>query len=127
MLLASLAALAGMATARAATTFTEKETWVNNGNRRIYGITATPVGHAGRRPVAIIAHGFNGSHSSGRAYFATLCAMGYKCYAFDFPCGSARSRSDANTMNMSVADEAPTSVPSWPTCARCPMSTPPAS
>ena len=36
MLLASLAALAGMATARAATTFTEKETWVNNGNRRIY-------------------------------------------------------------------------------------------
>lgn len=106
MLLASLAALAGMATARAATTFTEKETWVNNGNRRIYGITATPEGHAGRRPVAIIAHGFNGNHSSGRAYFATLCAMGYKCYAFDFPCGSARNRSDANTMNMSVADEA---------------------
>lgn len=106
MLLASLAALACMATARAATTFTEKETWVNNGNRRIYGITATPEGHAGRRPVAIIAHGFNGNHSSGRAYFATLCAMGYKCYAFDFPCGSDRSRSDANTMNMSVADEA---------------------
>jgi len=31
--------------------------------------------------------------------------LGYRCYSFDFPCGSVRSRSDNNTLNMSILDE----------------------
>ena len=79
--------------------------WIENGNRRIYGIISKPPYMGKKQPVAIIAHGFNGSHAYGRTYFQTLNELGYQCYAFDFPCGSLGSRSDANTMNMSVLDE----------------------
>ena len=85
---------------------TERELWIGDGPRRIYGIMATPKDAGARTPVAIIAHGFNGTHSFGRTYFSTLCRLGWSCYAFDFPCGSVKSRSDSNTMNMSMGDEA---------------------
>ena len=82
-----------------------EEIWIEHGGRRIYGLLASPGETDGRLPVAIIAHGFNGSHHSGRNYFDTLCALGYRCYAFDFPCGAAHSRSGGDTMDMSVWDE----------------------
>ena len=55
--------------------------------------------------VAIISHGFNGSHNSGRNYFKTLNDLGYAVYTFDFPCGSVNSLTDNDTMNMSITDE----------------------
>lgn len=81
-----------------------KEVWIENGDRKIYGIeseahTDTPKG------VAIISHGFNGTHHFGRDYFETLNKLGYTVYTFDFPCGGIHSRSDNNTMEMSVIDE----------------------
>lgn len=79
--------------------------WIENGSRHIYGIISKPRYTGYRQPVAIIAHGFNGTHAYGRSYFKTLNDLGYQCYAFDFPCGSIFSSSDANTMNMSVLDE----------------------
>ena len=79
--------------------------WVENGDRHVYGILSKPPYTGKRQPVAIIAHGFNGSHHYGRTYFKTLNDLGYQCYAFDFPCGSLSSRSNPNTMNMSVIDE----------------------
>ncbi|MGI6219196.1 MAG: alpha/beta hydrolase [Bacteroidaceae bacterium] len=107
-LLMALACLAGAFSAGqaawAADPVTE-ELWIENGNRRIYGVQASPAESEGRLPVVVIAHGFNGSHEFGCNYFDTLCALGYRCYAFDFPCGALHSRSDANTMNMSVRDE----------------------
>lgn len=99
-------ALAAIAPAAQARGFKTEELWIGDGQRRIYGIMASPEGASGRLPVAIVAHGFGGTHHFARAYFDTLCAMGYRCYAFDFPCGSPKSRSDSNTMNMSVRDEA---------------------
>lgn len=105
-LLLCMAVAAWLTPANAGGGLTEKEVWITNGQRRIYGIEAAAGNGPERRPVAIFAHGFNGNHASGRAYFDTLCAMGYRCYAFDFPCGSTQSRSDGNTMNMSVRDEA---------------------
>ena len=85
------------------------ELWIENGSRRIYGELftpdATPAMPDTLRPVAIIAHGFNGSFEYGRNYYPTLGHLGYQCYTFDFPCGSVRSRSDKNTLNMSVLDE----------------------
>lgn len=80
--------------------------WIKNGERNIYGIISKPRQTGKRQPVAIISHGFNGTHHYGRNYFETLNNLGYQVYAYDFPCGSIHSRSDNNTMNMSALDEA---------------------
>lgn len=55
--------------------------------------------------IAIISHGFNGTHYFGKDYFDTLNALGYDVYTFDYPCGSTQSKSDSNTTNMSIIDE----------------------
>ena len=83
----------------------EQELWIANGERRIYGVLSRPAAGTPLRGVAIVAHGFNGSHAFGRNYFRTLNELGYACYTFDFPGGSLRSRSGNNTMQMSVLDQ----------------------
>ena len=82
-----------------------KSLWIQNGDRHIFGVISKPFQTGKRQPVAIIAHGFNANHYSGYAYFEMLNTMGYQVYTFDFPCGSVYSRSDNNTMNMSIHDE----------------------
>ena len=74
--------------------------------RKIYGITSSDYQeHDGKHGVAIVSHGFNGTHHFGRDYFQTLADLGYMTYTFDYPCGSVNSRSDNNTMNMSILDQ----------------------
>ena len=87
------------------TTANTQELWIDNGNRHIYGELYTPEKPKKNAPIAIIAHGFNGSFHYGRNYFDLMGRLGYHCYTFDFPCGSVRSRSDNNTLNMSILDE----------------------
>lgn len=82
-----------------------KSLWIKNGDRNIFGIISKPRYSGKKQPVAIIAHGFNGTHAYSCNYFETLNKMGYQCYAFDFPCGSVNSRSDNDTRNMSILDE----------------------
>lgn len=77
--------------------------WISNGSRQIYGELFTPAGAV--KGVAIVAHGFNGTHEFSRNYFDVVGKKGYQCYAFDFPCGSVNSLSDNNTLNMSILDE----------------------
>lgn len=86
-------------------TTTKDTLWIDNGSRHIFGIVSKPQYQGRKQPVAIISHGFNGSHDFGQSYFKPLNDMGYQVYVFDFPCGSTRSLSDNNTMNMSVLDE----------------------
>lgn len=76
-----------------------------NADKSIYGIISEPTDGAKKHGVAIISHGFNGTHHFGRDYFKTLNELGYAVYSFDFPCGSVNSQSDNNTMNMSISDE----------------------
>lgn len=83
---------------------TVRELWINNGKRKIYGLLSEPKSGI-NKGVAIISHGFNGTHHFGRDYFKTLNKLGYIVYTFDFPCGSINSKSDKNTMNMSIIDE----------------------
>ncbi|THG53868.1 S9 family peptidase [Muribaculum caecicola] len=78
--------------------------WISNGNRKIYGIMSTPK-NSGQNGVAIISHGFNGTHHFGKDYFETLNNLNYTVYAFDFPSGSLRSQSNNNTADMSIIDE----------------------
>lgn len=82
-----------------------EEVWIRNGDRNIYGVLSRPAGRTGKQPVLIVSHGFNGSHEFGKNYFETLNELGYQCYAFDFGCGSLGSRTDNNTMEMSIIDE----------------------
>ena len=79
--------------------------WIENGDRQIYGVLNRPLGREGRLPIAIVSHGFNGTHHFAQDYFGPLAELGWMTYAFDFPCGSVNSRSDSNTMNMSILDE----------------------
>lgn len=74
-------------------------------DKSIYGIISEPSSATKKHGIAIISHGFNGTHHFGRDYFKTLNDLGYAVYTFDFPCGSVNSQSDNNTMNMSVTDE----------------------
>lgn len=79
---------------------------ISHDGRHIYGILTRSANAKGKRqPLAIIAHGFNATHDVGNAYYRTLCDMGYQCFAFDFPYGSLNSKSDNNTMRMSVLTE----------------------
>ena len=87
---------------------------IMNGDRQIYGELFTPHStsntqypspNTSKKPIAIIAHGFNGTYHYGRNYFDVMQKLGYQCYVFDFPCGSVNSRSDNNTLNMSILDE----------------------
>lgn len=84
---------------------TTSDLWIQNGSRSIYGVISKPKYEGKKQPIAIVSHGFNGTHEYGRTYFETLNDLGYQVYVFDFPCGSVKSRSDDNTMNMSVLDE----------------------
>lgn len=79
--------------------------WIKNGDGKIYGVLSRPETKEKKQPVAIIAHGFNGTHQFGKNYFGLFNELGYQCYTFDFPCGSVNSRSDSNTMEMSILDE----------------------
>lgn len=74
--------------------------------RKIYGIISdVDQQQGGKHGVAIISHGFNGTYHFGRDYFKTLADLGYATYTFDYPCGSVNSRSDNNTLNMSILDQ----------------------
>ncbi len=79
--------------------------WIKNGDRHLYGVISRPPYTGKKQPVAIVAHGFNATHYVGYAYAKELNRLGYQVYAFDFACGSVHSRSDNNTMNMSIRDE----------------------
>lgn len=82
-----------------------KEVWIENNSRSIYGILSRAKDSEVKQPLVIIAHGFNGTHDFGKNYFETLNNLGYQCFTFDFPCGAVNSRSNNNTMEMSVLDQ----------------------
>lgn len=73
--------------------------------QEIYGILTTPDDMSAKPGIAIVSHGFNGTHASGANYVDMLTGKGYATYAFDFPGGSLWSRSGNNTMTMSIPDE----------------------
>lgn len=70
----------------------------------IYGVISNP-NTTGKHGIAIISHGFNGTHHFSKDYFKTLNDLGYAVYTFDYPYGSIHSQSDNNTMNMSISGQ----------------------
>lgn len=72
---------------------------------KIHGVVSRPRNISSKKGVAIISHGFNGTHHFGKDYFKTLNDLGYLVYSFDFPYGSVNSQSNNNTMKMSIVTE----------------------
>jgi len=102
-----LAMTAMLTTAWPSATYGEtRELTLPGHTTEIYGVIHTASDSTvTRHPLAIVAHGFNGTHSSAGRFFDSLDSLGYSTYALDFPNGSIHSRSGNNTMKMSVIDQ----------------------
>lgn len=85
--------------------YTEEVLWTKRDNLNIYGILYKPVGIDGKMPVAIMSHGFNGSHKNCHGYAEAMAQIGYLTYAFDFCGAGTRSKSDGKTTDMSIISE----------------------
>lgn len=105
MILALLPCVGTRAQAQKGELLNPKTLWIDHGDRKIFGVLNRPLHVDGKMPIAIVSHGFNGTHHFAQDYFGPLAEKGYMVYAFDFPCGSVHSQSDSNTMNMSIVDE----------------------
>jgi len=78
----------------------------NHKNQNIYGKLYLPNDSQAKKPLAILAHGYNSSYRETEAYAQTLALNGIAAYIFDFCGGAVRSRSEGKTIEMSVFTEA---------------------
>jgi pimeloyl-ACP methyl ester carboxylesterase len=85
--------------------FITRELSVNRDGLSIYGIAYIPANKEGKFPTLIMCHGFSGSYTSSIGYAESLARNGIASYIFDFIGGSANSRSDGSTLDMSVMTE----------------------
>ena len=76
----------------------------NNG-QEIYGVVYQPEIEE-KVPLVIFAHELGASYTSGIPYAEALASQGVAAYTFDFRGGSANSRSEGRTTEMSVMTEA---------------------
>ena len=89
-------------------TYTTQEIWVQNGEKRIYGVAYVPASEDGKKvPLAIFSHELGNDHTSGERYAERLAEAGYAAYVFDF-CGGTvgGNKSDGSNKEMSILTEA---------------------
>lgn len=86
--------------------YTTRELWVQNGDRRIYGVAYVPETNQ-KAPLVIFSHELGNDHTSGERYAQRLADVGYAAYVFDF-CGGTvgGNKSDGSNKEMSVLTEA---------------------
>lgn len=85
--------------------YSTREIWVNDGERRIYGVAYIP-NEDEKHPLVIYSHELGNNHTSGIPYAEKLAENGYACYTFDFCGGSGdENKSDGDTHEMSVITE----------------------
>lgn len=75
-------------------------------NQNIYGKLYLPRDGKAKKPIAILAHGYNSSFHETEAYAQTLAINGIAAYIFDFCGGAVKSRSEGKSTEMSVFTEA---------------------
>ena len=87
-------------------TYSTRETWVQNGDNRIYGVAYVPDAK-GKMPLVIFSHELGNDHTSGERYAERLAKAGYAAYVFDF-CGGTvgGNKSEGSNKEMSVLTEA---------------------
>lgn len=82
-----------------------EEMHVENGENDIYGRLYVPKEGEDRMPAVILSHSANLTADSMNAYAVGFAERGYVAYAFDFCGGSANSRSDGSTGDMTLFTE----------------------
>ena len=85
--------------------FKMKELSCLSHGKTLYGEIYAPKYGLTRKPVVIMAHGFNGTHINFYDIIPELAKAGFICYAFDFSGGSVRSMSEGDTKEMSIFTE----------------------
>lgn len=85
-------------------TYTVEEKSCTRGELNIYGKLYIPEGE-GEMPAVILSHSSSLTHASMNSYCIEFASRGYVAYAFDFCGGSAESRSDGSTLDMTVFTE----------------------
>jgi len=78
----------------------------NHLKQNIFGKLYLPNDNQAKKPLAILAHGYNSSYHETEAYAQTLAMNGIAAYIFDFCGGAVKSRSEGKTIEMSVFTEA---------------------
>lgn len=85
--------------------YEEKEIWCENDGQKIYGKAYIPNTNKGKMPLVIFSHELCATHASGDRYAKELASRGIAVYTFDYRGGSAGSKSDGKTTDMSVLTE----------------------
>lgn len=86
-------------------TYTVKELHCKSGENDIFGLAYIPETGGKKVPAAILSHGYNSSHLHILDLAECLAENGIAAYCYDFCGGSAISRSDGNSTDMSVSTE----------------------
>lgn len=84
--------------------YTVEEKSCTRGELNIYGKLYIPEGE-GEMPAVILSHSSSLTHASMNSYCIEFASRGYVAYAFDFCGGSADSKSDGSTLDMTVFTE----------------------
>lgn len=86
--------------------FTVKELDVKTRDgKTIKGRAYIPTGGDARKPLAIMAHGYNGTYREPQPFAETMAMRGVASYIFDFCGGGNHSKSDGETTEMTVFTE----------------------
>lgn len=73
--------------------------------KNIHGYAYIPNGGDLRKPLMVMAHGYNGTYREPQPFAETLAMRGVASYVFDFCCGSNYSSSEGATTDMTVFTE----------------------
>lgn len=84
--------------------FVKKEMRMQNQNREIYGVAYLP-DVAGKYPLVIFSHGFNGTNAGFILHAEYLAQNGVGAFCLDFCGGSVHSKSGLTTAEMSIFTE----------------------
>ncbi len=71
----------------------------------IWGRAYIPNGGSERKPLVIMAHGYNSSHGEPQPFAETMAMRGIASYIFDFCGGGNNSKSDGETTEMTIFTE----------------------
>lgn len=87
-------------------TFTTRETHCQTRDGKdIWGMLYLPDTGGEKKPLVIMAHGYNGTHKEPQPYAECLAGQGVACYIFDFCGGGNQSRSEGKTTEMTIFTE----------------------
>lgn len=86
--------------------FTVKETHCKSRDGKdIWGLAYIPNTVEKKKPIVIMAHGYNGTHGEPKPFAESLAMRGIASYIFDFCGGGNNSKSDGVTTEMTIFTE----------------------